>query len=268
MSLPSELRNRIYEFALSASTPLYYLEPHKGSKAILHIRTALPHPPHHQAVEFNQLKYANKQLYAETAGLELKFNNITISARWAFNNPAAKLVTWLSSMPPAKIAWINTITLTFDVRPVLYGIVSLQVPETAETIAQLSHLCKSHPTINVKYILPFWQPHQLITKFDTLFFSEAIYYSIVFRGNNLTNTLFPNDPYHQREADKYLSRAQNWRRNIRLEDLQATNLSYMPNGAEQFTGVSKDQVLAPPSILSPESWVGKDFAVKWLREGM
>jgi len=72
LDLPAELRNTIYQLALTHSKPLHYRKPEgDGEKSYLHLPEAHSQQVHDETpVEYNQLKYVNKQLFAETAQVQ------------------------------------------------------------------------------------------------------------------------------------------------------------------------------------------------------
>lgn len=76
-SLPGELRNRIYEEVLTSKRNLKAVwtggkEPHLPNKITLHeVKNGGI-----VGTEFNEMKYVSRQFYAETAGLEAKFNRV------------------------------------------------------------------------------------------------------------------------------------------------------------------------------------------------
>ncbi|KAI4953036.1 hypothetical protein J4E86_006575 [Alternaria arbusti] len=81
LKLPGELRNKIYELALSSPSPLYLHSPEAPRQVVRHSENlgALGTPsPVKRYVEFNMLKYVNRQLYSETAGLDFKYNSFKI----------------------------------------------------------------------------------------------------------------------------------------------------------------------------------------------
>jgi hypothetical protein len=74
--LPGELRNRVYEYALTTNKTLRFIGANSGEKPKL-----LEPDSRHANGEYNQLKYTCRQWYQETAGLEAKFNKIEIVSR-------------------------------------------------------------------------------------------------------------------------------------------------------------------------------------------
>ncbi|KAF2445967.1 hypothetical protein P171DRAFT_277164 [Karstenula rhodostoma CBS 690.94] len=92
LQLPGELRNHIYEFAPTTSRPLVtYISTGNRTRPVLYLPPDEKHPEiadhsitpptterscdhDHQRHSYNQLKLANKQIFHETKGLELKFN--------------------------------------------------------------------------------------------------------------------------------------------------------------------------------------------------
>lgn len=77
LSLPSEIRNRIYMFTLGGRNLLYYCGNDASStyKPSFYIGAQLGLD---KPTEFNELKRVNRQLYFQTAGLELKYYSVLI----------------------------------------------------------------------------------------------------------------------------------------------------------------------------------------------
>jgi hypothetical protein len=146
LSLLPEFRNKIYKHVLISVTsihPLNYFsqEPKPPSKHP--IATKQYHlidstfteesqyktsPARYKLVpikpsqEFNCLKYVYKQLYAETAGLELQFNNVVFSASSTdlyntetFNfirqSAEQRFFAFVAPMSTSKVNWLFTITI-------------------------------------------------------------------------------------------------------------------------------------------------------------
>jgi len=71
----------IYELALTSPSPLYLHSPEAPRQVVRRSDNpdVLVTPsPVKRYVEFNKLKYVNRQLYSETAGLDFKYNSFKI----------------------------------------------------------------------------------------------------------------------------------------------------------------------------------------------
>jgi hypothetical protein len=65
----------------------------------------------------NQLKFICKQLYAETAGLEVKFNSIVFAEADRAGKSAEELfLEFIQAMTPGKISWLSTVIIESDAR--------------------------------------------------------------------------------------------------------------------------------------------------------
>jgi hypothetical protein len=99
--LPGELRNRVYELVLTSSEPLRYsvYSADQVEKPVLGVATTSDRV----AVEFNQLKYVNKALYAECAGLEIKYSDISFGSYINEGKPPGyQFIAWVETMTPTK----------------------------------------------------------------------------------------------------------------------------------------------------------------------
>jgi hypothetical protein len=113
------------------------------------------------SVEYNQLKFVCRKLYAETAGLELKYNDIVIcgDAGLSDEGPARKFLQWREDFDPAKLSWLKlkTITLTFKIpESKTYSMLFPEFPESPETFAALAAVCKVNPDMMVRHEMPGW----------------------------------------------------------------------------------------------------------------
>jgi hypothetical protein len=65
----------------------------------------------------NQLKFTCKQLYAETAGLELRFNFIVFATvNRAGKSTEELFLEFIQAMAPSKISWLSTVIIESDAR--------------------------------------------------------------------------------------------------------------------------------------------------------
>ena len=161
LSLPAELRNQIIAYALTSSTStLQYNSP-------LSLRQSKPvfEDIHDPGREFNQLKYVCKQLYDETAGLEVRYNALrfelpeddaytlariqnVVDSGYAPSTlspiPSASFPPFLYTCSQSRVAWLQDIIITIR-KPASY---SLSQP----TVDRLLSLAKfTNPGVNITY---------------------------------------------------------------------------------------------------------------------
>ncbi|KAI4667099.1 uncharacterized protein J4E79_001783 [Alternaria viburni] len=269
LDLPAELRNTIYQLALTHSEPLHYRMPKDGEdKPYLYHREApFQQGDDEKLVEYNQLKYVNKQLYAETAGLELKFNDVTLSESSGHESPSDMLTAWVSSISIAKRSWIKTISITCDkYDPKCFD------SESAEAVARLARLCNDIPTMRVKCYNPFWA-YTNRRHYDVVFFFMAalsIYYA--YRGETTKYLIFDESEHTMlKESGK------KWREpckgpKVHLAQLQAENLRYFPTLPANFTVpvIKANHRVAEDGevILEAEQWIGNKYLREWMEHGI
>ncbi|KAF1972085.1 hypothetical protein BU23DRAFT_555341 [Bimuria novae-zelandiae CBS 107.79] len=159
LSLPAELRNIIVAHALTWPTRTLQYNTLASSKHGKPIFEAVP------GREFNQLKYTCKQLYAETAGLEVRYNALRFElpeddaytlARIQNSVDSGFLPTTLassSSFPlflytcsAAKRKWLREVVVTIR-KPASY---SLSQP-TMDRLLRLARFMQENPGLRVKY---------------------------------------------------------------------------------------------------------------------
>jgi hypothetical protein len=121
--LPGELRNRIYEYALTARHGLYMKPGGFGQPPRTfeedgdldfdpEVVPFLERGKDLSSECFNQLKFTCHQLYKETAGIEVKFNPVRFIVTGAPGRSAEAFVDFLSDCAPDKAAWFTTITVS------------------------------------------------------------------------------------------------------------------------------------------------------------
>ena len=91
LDLPRELRDIIYEYALTEDEGLVMVERHRpndtGPKSFKGCRPSKP------SVKSNRLNYVSRQLYQETKGLGLGLNDLTVRSEQEVEDFAAFLHT-------------------------------------------------------------------------------------------------------------------------------------------------------------------------------
>ncbi|KAF2121035.1 hypothetical protein BDV96DRAFT_595417 [Lophiotrema nucula] len=166
--LPSEIRNEIYRLALTHTSPLIFRQQRieKFWKPTLLIRepdaemifrsrpddarTSRPESSPMPVNELNQLKYTCRQLYKETAGLELRFNTVSFSLFHDVDmDPAERLVAFWKTLSPTRNLWLRTIVITPLTKHEQRLIFVKDSLPPAAVVAELAVLCKQQP--RVKY---------------------------------------------------------------------------------------------------------------------
>lgn len=174
LALPAEVRNRIMEFALTSSGPLYHRPPHpRNTHQLNQVRR------HHRLVEekhmvsntphfsFNTVKLVCRQLYAETAGLELQHNSILFKSHGmrphnrnglvqAMHRPLRKsaessFFDFVTPMTPTKLEWLSTVIIASDHRAL--SMLNGAAPPM-ENLSMLAYFCKQYPNIKMRYQFP------------------------------------------------------------------------------------------------------------------
>jgi hypothetical protein len=280
LRLPAEIRNRVYSFALSSSSPLEIVQTYNRKLILSDKETGETSQEFNDArqMEFNKLKYVNKQLCSETAHLELQYNDIAVCRRFRYDDPPAlRFLTWGSTLPVPEINWINgaTITLSDDYghgRWINQSPEEERIPDSGMSIARLTAACNAFPDMVVKYYLPqlnfgfqdimgaspvsplaFWDWSVLIATVD------ACYYVAALRNYNPAN--------HQLARLTVLSGAQiadalEWREDsgVSLEGPQAPNLRYLPHKVQRRGEV----IPVLDTFLGTEE---SAVATRWMDEG-
>jgi hypothetical protein len=115
--LPGELRNKVYEYALTEENGLIFqIENNVGilrsGTVTTEVAPECAHmnpSPHAQpyTASANQLQYVSRQLRAETKGLGIRFNDITFVGEKAIKHA----VRFLKVLPPSELRYLRTITI-------------------------------------------------------------------------------------------------------------------------------------------------------------
>jgi hypothetical protein len=149
LRLPGELRNKIYEYALSSQTPLLLNSDTGGLPA------QLLSDIDGFTQEFNQIKYVSKQLYAETAHTEMKYNDIMVSRKEMEDDPpGSQFLSWIYAlMLPTRLR-LNGATVVLTDDSGAHGMLYDYMPDTARTMSYLARFCNAHPAVTIHYHLP------------------------------------------------------------------------------------------------------------------
>jgi hypothetical protein len=159
LCLPGEIRNSIYEYALTYANGLIHREvdgtkrlylsppsPERGSQ-VSSKRRKREEPELWK--EANQLKYVNRQLYAETRRLALQYNDIVFhyaNVYLAMEN-ASKFVKELS---PVLAATIRQLTIKFDLSEYKDNASEWDQKQKEAIVLGLFRFCDHYPSSTIK----------------------------------------------------------------------------------------------------------------------
>ena len=158
MELPPEVRNIVYEYALTSDRRLVYdcgglhkaVGQHCCARKLRdgHIRATAPSfvaKNSKGAIEFNQLKYVSRKVREETKGLELKYNRIRFNL-YRGRDPMPTFWHFVTCLSPSKLQWLRFV----DIHQHL-------LDEPVENYIQIAEWCRRHPRATVRYI-SVWLP--------------------------------------------------------------------------------------------------------------
>jgi hypothetical protein len=269
LDLPAELRNRIYALALTATGDLYMRSAPGMSRAKQKPRL-IEHGIEGQ--EFNHIKFVNRQLYAETAGLEVQFNCFVFDSA----KPRASMsqcVQFLKSCTPNRLRWLRHVVI--DEKPKKDNDMGYWLRLNMKMIMDLFSLCATNPDLYVHLRIPGWtdsipfEPLRLIHGGKLL--------EMVFRGNDLTD-IAPESGLETSEMYK------NWvvgildkhRDTVQVLGRDVSNLRFFPKLKELDEDRFRSEALEwwnhyadDPQLLPPD---GVDNWVKhvrlWMAKGV
>jgi hypothetical protein len=240
LRLPAELRNQIYQLALSTPEPLVLISKYDG------LATLLLSDFDGVTREFNQLKYVNKQVFTETEHIELKYNDITVNRTKVEDDPpAAQFLNWVYAMMPPMHSWLDGATVVLSDESKSYELSSItHVSDSARTMSYLARFCNAHIEVSIHYHLPQlnfainegFEVEDHLEDLDANI-CESIHAACFFIPALTTAdlTLGPTfDPlFDAWSVAEQADRAEYWREQndevYEAEELQAQNILYLPS---------------------------------------
>lgn len=256
VSLPPEIRNRIYEFALNSDGALCYFAAEASSNRKSFFYTH-PQPDSHSPTEFNQVKFVNRQLYSETAGLELKHCAYVVFRRTYMDElpPGAQAVEFLLSISANKRHWVSKMKILASIVPKNY---QTMLVDTPVTLSSLDHICLKRRHLQIHYHPDLWYGGPSLEDYEHCAFIGALY-SFLFRGDDKDSLFAPTSTF-QPSARLRITRifateaateslwiklARKWRDEVDLL-LQAPNFRFFPS----LSNESKELVSHPIGLES------------------
>lgn len=152
LRLPGEIRNAIYAYTLTIQKGLmyYYGKDEVGRLydigfSLLEDEARTSQNKYHSEENFleaNQLKYTNRQLYAETRGLVLRYNHIIFE-------DIVELAAFLRSCPPTHLERLRDIEV---VNPVFHW-EKIEYTAQAQDRGEVFDFCRHHPQVLIRSIM-------------------------------------------------------------------------------------------------------------------
>jgi hypothetical protein len=266
LRLPGELRNKIYGFALSRG----YTE---GD-------LVCPEPAAHELL-YHQLRFVNRQLYWETAGLELRVSDVQFDS--VDSSPATWFLHAIEKVPYLKkhVHQLRTVNLELSCATEDEAFASWSrfklcrsgIFYDIEGLKSLAQFCRENPQVNVRYHIPEFEirlsyihrvycPQYWI--FDGLKYAppgiyQGIAYMFALRGRDLSTLLLDRVP---RNARHYLigqftsSEITSWRTAIEAPNLRFWPVlsGQRPSESPFFASFSED---IRKTMEEPESELGQ-----------
>ncbi|KAF2872790.1 hypothetical protein BDV95DRAFT_606362 [Massariosphaeria phaeospora] len=231
LQLPGDIRNSIYEFAFYCPDGLFCTEKKEPDGSRKLVITGSDHE------EFNTLKFVCRQLYWETAGLELKSNQICFrpsqSSEHNANRTSPTLCIplffhFVETCTPSRLAWLTNVTIkewdTYSepercVTKRCYEYINSQ----CDRIVDLQRFCVLHPKISVTFVIPGFGPIEHLRTAKFVWLGLAL--TRLLRGVDLIPT-FPQGRLMRRPNAKYDAMSESAQRLVGGHHVE--NLRYMP----------------------------------------
>ncbi|KAH6883406.1 hypothetical protein BKA58DRAFT_36166 [Alternaria rosae] len=251
LRLPGELRNRIYTHALQADDGLEFDEGVDGhTPRFLGRRLS----NRDSQGDFNQLKWACRQLYQETLGLEIQVNRVHFVSRGQCVGPGKLLVDFMRNCAASKRGWFRAIALsTADLDTMCRLDESL---EPKNVMIALAEFCRQHPHADIRYVVPSMENSEWGG--DTTV--QGLFLSLVVRGEDLRSvaTIGTNPTLKEIEETKWYKDTE------RAAKLRVTNLRFwlaQPSNLEYFK-----REVDGAAWLDSEACL--EIATKWIDNGI
>jgi len=265
LRLPGELRNRIYEYALQTDDDdgLKFDSGVRSYEGVSsddgfdghNIPRFIPYAVS-RSDHFNQLKLTCRQLYKETAGLELQVNRVHFMTHWSDKfGPGQLFLTFIRNCAATKRGCFRDIYLWTSTHT--------QVPklgqsfEPKDVMCELAEYCRQHPQVNINYAVPYLDTYSLWI--DVV--AQGLFLSLVIGGEDLRSvaTIANNSALDDMETAEFYKDANG------AAVLRVSNLKFWFDIAEWALRSFQWELAAEPWL---DARVCLELATKWIKEGI
>jgi len=186
MLLPPELRNHIYELVLTVTTGVRLTwtmgVSRKKQKPIMVTNDTDLRP-------VNQLKYASRQLYHETSGLEIKFNCVVVDEARA-SASISRFIEFTKRCSAGKLQWLTQVVLEEKATAEEEKMFEWQRKYVHSTLALLE-FCAANPHTTVALQVPHFELIPTSGEFAYQyrayeFIEQGLILKLAFRGQDIT----------------------------------------------------------------------------------
>ncbi|KAF2823017.1 hypothetical protein CC86DRAFT_385184 [Ophiobolus disseminans] len=225
------------------------------------------------SVEFNQLKFVCKELYSETAGLEIRYNDLLIQQTFENKLPVAEQHQLLvNHIGESRFSWLSGTTITLE------NTLTLKVmsedkrtstrpfPCTVATAVQVAEFCRANPTIQIRLISPGFNVCPSAGEFCLrCFMVEGVRNELLLRDRHL-GTDIPHVYYHST-----MSEIQTWLGEVAVKDVRAPNFRVSPGNIiwnDDFQDFVESFVHTDPECTGVMAARWCEHIERWIREGI
>ncbi|KAH4068847.1 hypothetical protein HBH98_077440 [Parastagonospora nodorum] len=276
LALPAEIRNLIYEFALTRDEVRVHWVT---GTTRLRLKPELRVSSNPKA-SINQLKFVSRQLYQETAGTELKYNRVVFDD----SSPSAstkRFFRFVTSCSAPKLQWLRQVVIEEKSNKEDESTMDW-VRDNVHSILTLLDFCSKNPQITVLYRIPRFQIFCSIPEHNECyhglqFLHTGIFLALAFHGKDYLSLVPGYKSSNAQVYDQLLSQTLASSRAAFIGfHGRADNLCLMPRWdiweENEFMGQTLQNwshVAHTPSLLPPggcDKWL--QFAKSWMEKGV
>jgi hypothetical protein len=268
LCLPGELRNRIYSYALEH--PQGYIRYHEISGYSLLARPSVRKSNFvgnfsgfykGEDEDFNQLKFVCRQIYIETACLELRFNYINFCGDFESTkvswHPAQLFTEFLKECAPAKASLLSRVELELR-GPACLPFPGSVVPlESSVTLEIVADFCRMYPQCEVKYHIEAFHAEDS----PDYFFTQGEFITRAVRHKKI-KSLVPQSPFFDPEE------AEGWATSRCVKRLNVPNFRIFPSKTRYISECFLEELAETAGMTDADKRASLELAEDWFDYGI